>query len=95
MANKSEAQSAIANLRDFSAGSWTGRNIDDDLYEVRSYGALIATWVRGPGWIVTDRKYTVTTTKHTNYTKQAIQAERDSLIPRAEQDGPTFELATL
>ncbi len=92
-----EVPLAIQNRREFTAGAGTMfGDYDTDgehagKYVIRSYRAVIATVTFGRDneevvW-VTDRKYSVTTSKHTNYARRGFAVElANALAEQANAD---------
>ncbi len=91
-----EVPLAIQNRREFTAGAGTMfGDYDTDgehagKYVIRSYRAVIATVTftdRGDLVWVTDRKYSVTTSKHTNYARRGLAVElANALAEQANAD---------
>ncbi len=91
-----EVPLAIQNRREFTAGAGTMfGDYDTDgehagKYVIRSYRAVIATVTftdRGDLVWVTDRKYSVTTSKHTNYARRGFAVElANALAEQANAD---------
>ena len=48
------------------------REVSKEMYVVYSYGTPIAWHTQAYGWYVVEQKFSVTTSKHQNYVRQAI-----------------------
>jgi hypothetical protein len=68
------AMQEIVYKRNFNAGNFWGRWTDDDTqYQVYSYRQLIGTFhLADETWILDKDKYSMTTSKHQNYLKRAV-----------------------
>lgn len=81
-----EVPRAIENRQEFTAGAGTmfGDYEDDGSYVVRSYRAVIATAKQTPEgevvW-VTDQKWSVTTSRHTNLARRGFATELAKQTP--------------
>ncbi len=74
-ANRNEAIEAIKRLDDFKSHTGNFRGIWnlDGVYEVWSYGVVIGQ-CNGRTWNVSDRKYSVTTSRHQSFLRRAVAA---------------------
>jgi len=70
------AMNEIVHKRDFNAGNFWGRWEDDKgqgEYRIFSYRQCIGTYYLADAtWILDGKKYSMTTSKHQNYLKRAI-----------------------
>jgi len=60
----------IRGQRDFRGNSSAGFGVSGDLYLIKSYATVVAAWVSGEGFIVTDKKYSMTTSRLQNIVKR-------------------------
>jgi len=76
------AMNEIVHKREFNAGNFWGRWTDDDTqYQVYSYRQLIGTFhLADETWILDKDKYSMTTSKHQNYLKRAVNTPDLALV---------------
>lgn len=60
------ASKYIVEMKNFKASSLTGRNLKEGVYAVFSYREPIACYIEGQGWYITKKRFSVTTSRHTN-----------------------------
>jgi hypothetical protein len=66
-----QASEYIARLEEFQGNNFRAVRWSNGDYEIYSYAALIGGVKDGTPW-VTDRKYSVTTSRHTNYVRKGL-----------------------
>ena len=74
----------IVYKRDFNAGNFWGKWYDDEgqgEYQVYSYRQCIGTYyLADEKWILDTKKYSMTTSKHQNYLKRAVNTPDLALV---------------
>ena len=56
------------------------QDLNSITYWVYSYSTPIAWFTEGNGWYVVEQKFSVTTSKHQNYVRQAIKSTEGILV---------------
>ena len=78
------AMQEIVYKRDFNAGNFWGKWFDDEgqgEYQVYSYRQCIGTYyLADEKWILNTQKYSMTTSKHQNYLKRAVNTPDLALV---------------
>ncbi len=67
------AEKCIVNMENFKASSLTGRNLKEGVYAVFSYREPIACFIKGQGWYLTEKRFSVTTSRHTHIVKIIVR----------------------
>jgi hypothetical protein len=65
---------AVANRESFATSGALRGSGDSEHYLVMSYAAVIARYTAAHGWIVPERKYSVTTSNHQRVVRAALSA---------------------
>lgn len=72
------AHEFISDIKDFkTSGSLYAKSNEDGLYIVWSYQEPIAIWKKGNGWLVTNKTFSRTTSRHTSQARLGAHFQGD------------------